>query len=92
MNSDIKSVRVTGTGSALASRARICGVKFTSDGVGAGRLTITDGNGGDTALDLDFLNSDQDYVQISGNGILVQDAIWVSAITNAVAVTLFYEG
>jgi hypothetical protein len=44
--SDVKSKRLTGTGSAGVGPARIRQIQVLTDAVGAGRLTITDGNGG----------------------------------------------
>jgi hypothetical protein len=51
---------------------------------GTPRLTITDGNGGSTVLDLDFKASDSHSVNIPSDGIRVSD-IYVSAFTNITA-------
>lgn len=92
MHSDVKAARATATGSVLAAPARVKGVNFLSDGVGTGRLTITDGNGGATLIDLDFVNSDQQFIEVPSNGVRCETGIWISALTNATAVTIFYEG
>ena len=57
-NSDVKSKRVTTAASLGVGPARIRQVQVLTTAAGAGRLTITDGSGGDTVLDLDFLASD----------------------------------
>ena len=88
--SDVKSKRLTGTGSAGVGPARIRQIQVLTDNVGAGRLTITDGNGGATVLDLDFLASDSHSVNIPAEGIRVSD-IYVSAFTACTAVTVFYN-
>jgi hypothetical protein len=89
MSSDIKANRVTSTGSAFAGPARIRGIHVLTDGVGAGRLTITDGSGGTTILDVDFEPaSDDSFVNIPGSGIRCQASIFVSALTNITAATI----
>ena len=52
-NSDVKAKRLTGTGAASIGRARLRQIQVLTGG-GAGRLTLTDGNGGSTVLDIDF--------------------------------------
>jgi len=89
MRSDVQSKRLTATGSAGVGPARIRQIQVLT-GAGAGRLTITDGNGGSTALDLDFLASDSHSVNIPSDGIRVSD-IYVSAFTNITAMTVFYN-
>ena len=51
---------------------------------------FTDGNGGSTVLDLDFIASDSHSVNIPSDGIRVSD-IYVSAFTNITAMTVFYN-
>ena len=67
-SSDIKAKRVTSTGSLSVGPARIRGLHVLVGG-GAGRLTVTDGSGGETVLDLDFAQSDTDSVTIPDYGI-----------------------
>jgi hypothetical protein len=86
--SDVKAKRITGTGSASVGPARIRQIQVLST-TGSPRLTITDGNGGATVLDLDFLASDSHSVNIPSEGIRVSD-IYVSAITAITAITVFY--
>lgn len=87
--SDVQAKRLTGTGSAAVGPARIRQIQVLT-GAGAGRLTIQNGNGGPTVLDLDFLASDSHSVNIPSDGIRVSD-IYVSAATNITAMTVFYN-
>ena len=89
MRSDVQSKRLTGTGSAGVGPARIRQIQVLT-AAGTPRLTITDGNGGSTVLDLDFIQSDSHSVNIPSDGIRVSD-IYVSAFTNITAMTLFYN-
>ena len=57
---------------------------------GTPRLTITDGNGGSTVLDLDFVASETHSVNIPDEGIKVSD-IYISVLTNITALTVFYS-
>ena len=56
-----------------------------------GPLTVTDGNGGDTMLDIDFLASDSHSVNIPDDGIRFASDVYVSAATNITAITFFYS-
>lgn len=87
--SDVKSKRLVATGSAAVGPARIRQIQVLSS-TGSPRLTITDGNGGATVLDLDFLASDSHSVNIPAEGIKVSD-IYISALTAITAVTVFYN-
>ena len=87
--SDVKTKRLDGTGSAGVGPARIRQIQVLTT-TGTPRLTITDGNGGATVLDLDFLASDSHSVNIPAEGIRVSD-IYVSAFTACTAVTVFYN-
>jgi len=88
-NSDVKAKRLTGTGSAAVGPARIRQIQVLST-TGSPRLTITDGDGGSTVLDLDFVASATHSVNIPDEGIRVSD-IYVSTITNITAITVFYS-
>jgi len=87
--SDVKAKRLVATGSAAVGPARIRQIQVLSS-TGSPRLTITDGNGGATVLDLDFLASDSHSVNIPAEGIKVSD-IYISALTAITAVTVFYN-
>jgi len=88
-DSDVKSKRIAATGSLAVGPARIRQIQLKTT-AGTPRLTITDGNGGNTVLDLDFNASDTHSVNIPSNGIRVDD-IYVSALTNITAATVFYN-
>jgi hypothetical protein len=87
-DSDVKSKRITATGSVGVGPARIRQIQLKT-AAGTPRLTITDGNGGATVVDLDFNASTTHSVNIPSNGIRVSD-INVSVLTNIDAVTFFY--
>jgi hypothetical protein len=90
-NSDVKSKRLTGTGAASVGRARLRQIQVLTGSGGAGRLTLTDGNGGSTVLDLDFLASDSHSVNIPDEGLLFTSDIHVGTATNVTALTIFYS-
>ena len=88
-DSDVKSKRITATGSLGVGPARIRQIQLKTAS-GTPRLTVTDGNGGSTVLDLDFNASDTHSVNIPSNGLRVGD-IYVSAFTNITAATVFFN-
>jgi hypothetical protein len=88
-NSDVKAKRLTGTGSAAVGPARIRQIQVLTT-TGTPRLTISDGNGGSTVLDLDFIASDSHSVNIPDEGIRVSD-IYIKTFTNITALTVFYS-
>lgn len=88
-DSDIKSKRITATGSLAIGPARIRQIQLKT-AAGTPRLTVTDGNGGATVLDLDFNESDTHSVNIPANGLRVSD-IYVSVFTNITAATVFFN-
>ena len=87
--SDVKSKRITGTGSVGVGPARIRQIQLKTAS-GTPRLTVTDGNGCETVLDLDFNASDTHSVNIPAEGIKVSD-IHVATLTNITAVTFFFN-
>lgn len=89
-SSDIRTKRVTGTGSLGVGPARIRQIQVLT-GAGAGRLTITDGNGGSTTLDIDFLASDSHSVNIPDYGIRCESDVYITTLTNITALTVFYS-
>ena len=86
--SDVRAKRITSTGSVGVGPARIRQIQLKTAS-GTPRLTITNGNGGATVLDLDFNASDTHSVNIPDEGICVSD-IYVSVLTNITAVTFFF--
>ena len=87
--SDVKSKRLTGTGSAGVGPARIRPVQIKTD-TGSPRITFTDGNGGATVLDMDLDASDTHSVNIPDEGIRVSD-IYISVFTACTSVTVFHS-
>ena len=78
-NSDVKSKRLTGTGAASVGRSRLRQVQILTSSGGAGRLTLTDGNGGATILDIDFLASVNIFPNLSAfNNVELEFSICVS--------------
>jgi hypothetical protein len=91
MLSDVRAKRVTGTGSLAVGPARVRQVQVLTNATGAGRLTITNGNGGATVLDIDFLASDSHSINIPDNGLRCETDVYISAATNIDAITVFYS-
>ena len=90
-NSDVQSKRVTTAASLGVGPARIRQVQVLTTADGPGRVTITDGSGGSTVLDLDFLASDSHSVNIPDWGIRCQDDVLITTMTNISAMTVFYS-
>jgi hypothetical protein len=90
-SSDVSTKRVTGVGSVGIGPARIRQVQVLTNTSGAGRLTITNGNGGATLLDIDFEANDSHSVGIPDYGVRFQDDVYITAFTNIVAMTVFYS-
>jgi hypothetical protein len=91
MSSDVLSKRVTGTGSLAVGPARVRQIQVLTNSGGAGRLTVTNGDGGSTVLDVDFLASDSHSVNIPDDGIRCSTDVYVSVATNIDAITFFYS-
>jgi len=89
-SSDVSSKRVTGTGSLGVGPARVRQVQVLTS-AGAGRLTVTNGNGGETLLDIDFIASDSHSVNIPDNGVRFSNDVYVTTATNITAMTVFYS-
>lgn len=89
--SDIKAKRVTGTGALSIGRSRIRHITALVSDVGAGRLTITDGSGGATILDVDLAANGFATIDIPDEGILSVSDPFVSVGTNVTAATIFWS-
>jgi hypothetical protein len=91
MASDIQSVRVTATGEAYGGPARLRKVTFVT-ATGTPRLTLTDGTGGPTRLDVSAHSAANTVdLDIPDSGIRFETSLVVSTLTNVSAVTLFYS-
>ena len=88
----VNAMGVTSMGLLWVGSARFRSLHVLVGG-GAGRLTITDGNGGETVLDLDFAQSDTDSVNIPDYGIRCPSTggIHIATLTNITALTVFYS-
>ena len=82
MKSDVKAVRVTGTGSVFGGRTRLRGLILASDGVGAGTIILQDGNSV-TQFQGDCPNGDVFAFNIPEDGVLFEGGMTVQAISNA---------
>lgn len=89
--SDVKAKRVTGTGALGIGRARIRHITVLVDNVGAGRVAVTDGNGGPTILDVDLAQNSFSTIDIPDEGILSVNDPHVSVATNVAAATIFWS-
>jgi len=89
--SDVKSKRVTGTGAFTVGRSRLRMVVVTTSGAGAGRLTMTNGDGGATLFDVDLVASTTHNFYVPEEGILFESDLYVSTTTNITSITAFYS-
>jgi hypothetical protein len=85
---NVTAKRYTTTGACGIGRARIAAVQVTT--TGTARLTVTDGSGGATKMDLDFVSGDTFHIAIPGDGILCDKDPQITTLTNISAVTLFF--
>jgi len=90
-SSDIQTKRVTTAASLGVGPARIRQVQVLTGAVGAGRLTITDGAGGNTTLDIDFIAEESHSINIPDYGIRCATDVTITAMTNITAMTVFYS-
>ena len=84
MKSDVKAIRVTGTGSVFGGRTRLRGLILASDGVGAGTIILQDGNSA-TQFQGDCPTGDVFSYNLAEDGILFEGGMTISAISNATA-------
>jgi len=87
--SDVRSKRLTATGSAGLGPARIRQVQVKTT-TGTPRFTVTDGNGGVVVLDMDLDASSTHSVNIPDDGIRVSD-VFISTFTACTSVTIFHS-
>ena len=89
---DVKATRRQAVGSidpAGARPARLRQLQVKSAGSGNPRITLKDGEGGPTLLDITFTNSDVHSVNIPGNGIRFEKDVYVHSKANITAMTFF---
>ena len=90
MKSDVKAVRVTGTGSVFAGRTRLRGIILANNTAIAGTITLQDGNSA-TQFQGDCPAGDVFAFNIPEDGILFEDGMTVSAISNLTAATILLD-
>lgn len=90
-SSDIQTKRVTTAASLGVGPARIRQVQVLTSVAGAGRLIVTDGAGGRTVLDIDFIADDSHSINIPDYGIRCENDVLITTMTNITAMTVFYS-
>ena len=90
MKSDVKAVRVTGTGSVFGGRTRLRGIILANATAGAGTITLQDGNAA-TQFVGDCPAGDVFAFNIPEDGILFEGGMTVSTITNIAGATLLID-
>ncbi len=85
---NVTAKRFTATGACGVNRARLAAVQVTTSG--AARIAISEGSGGTTKLDLDFVTGDTFHITLPGDGILFSVDPHIATLTNISAVTLFF--
>jgi hypothetical protein len=91
-SSDIRTIRTDSDGDLGVGPARIRQIQVLTNATGNGRLTIKDGGAsGATVLDIDFLTSDSHSINIPDYGIRCASGVYISALTNIDAMTVFYS-
>jgi len=90
MKSDVKAVRVTGTGSVFAGRTRLRGLILASDGGGAGTIILQDGNSA-TQFQGDCPTGDVFAFNIPEDGILFESGMTTSAIGADISATVLID-
>ena len=91
MKSDVKAVRVTGTGTVFAGRTRLRGVILASDAGGAGTIVLQDNSDSTTMFQGDCPNGDVFAFNIPEDGVLFPGGMKVSTITNIDAATILLD-
>jgi hypothetical protein len=91
MKSDVKAVRVTGTGAVFAGRTRLRGIIVASDGVGAGGVTLQDNTDSTTLFQCDAPAGDVFAFNIPEDGILFEGGMTISAFSSLTAATILLD-
>ena len=91
MKSDVKAVRVTGTGTVFAGRTRLRGLILASDGGGAGTVILQDNTSSTTLFQGDCPSGDVFAFNIPEDGVVFPGGMKVSTITNIAAATLMID-
>ncbi len=91
MKSDVKAVRVTGTGAVFAGRTRLRGLILASDGGGAGTIILQDNTDSTTLFQGDCPTGDVINLSFPEDGILFPKGIYCKTKTNVAAYTLLTD-
>ena len=91
MKSDVKSVRVTGTGAVFAGRTRLRGIVLASDGGGAGTIILQDNTDSTTLFQADVPTGDVFSMNIPEDGILFPGGMKCSAIGADTSATVLLD-
>ena len=89
MKSDVKAVRVTGTGSVFAGRTRLRGIILSNATGGAGTITLQDETG--TQFIGDCPAGDVFSFNLPEDGILFKGFMTVNAISGLTAATILLD-
>ena len=90
MKSDVKAVRVTGTGSVFGGRTRLRGIILANATAGAGTITLQDGNSV-TQFVGDCPAGDVFAFNIPEDGILFESGMTTSAIGADISATVLID-
>ena len=99
MQTDVKTTKpLTATGFFktqgnvdMSFRTRIKGIYYTN-GASAGSVTISDGQGGTTLIQIDTpaaANADGVYILVPDQGLLAENGLY-GTVVNTASITLFY--
>ena len=91
MKSDVKAVRVTGTGTVFAGRTRLRGLILASDGGGAGTIILQDNTSSATLFQGDSPSGDVFAFNIPEDGVVFPGGMKVSTITNIAGATFLID-
>ena len=91
MKSDVKAVRVTGTGSVFAGRTRLRGLILASDGGGAGTIILPDNTDSATLFQGDCPSGDVFAFNIPEDGVVFPGGMKVSTMTNLAGATFLID-
>ena len=91
MKSDVKAVRVTGTGTVFAGRTRLRGLILASDGGGAGTVILQDNTSSTTLFQGDCPSGDVFAFNIPEDGVVFPGGMKVSTMTNLAGATFLID-
>jgi len=93
MSSDIKTTRLSASGSVIATRARCAGVYYVGAAT-AGTIQLRDGGASGsvlTTIDTPASATATEMINFPGRGVVHETDIYAT-LTNVGFVTVFYEG